>query len=452
MTIDSQWIAALKRDIPLAFTPTPPFVPDAIFCDGQIRLMSPVTEEIRTWDDYIHQQYERYLSNCFGSGVATVILAFDDYNHVPVAKAMTQTKRRSKVPQVNFADRDCLPPCVPAGDEWAHCICNRAFKTKVIHLVTHTLGVRTAHTLSPGQALIIDWQGHPVRYTSDALPDHLTDLEWLGESDVKFARYAEMFPALQVDSIDGDSIPIALLKMEAGFTGNFSVLRMHTRVDPLPKKRLVTGEPAQPRTPAKRVFEYVDIRKLHQGILKHVIPRKADRRHAISMLVALIGLTGTDFTRGLPLVSGKTVYEMLPELWPGLTQAHDSDEEGLVSGYPAALQGTSGKPGCTPSCTCNTEGWTLKPEVTPDALVARIYQIKFHSHVTPGPYAAVSRQIAASKLGERTKAAIPSQAVLECTARNVNWLLTYWRQLAFPDPVQPRFGYVRRRGVVGHAD
>lgn len=36
----------------------------------------------------------------------------------------------------------------------------------------------------------------------------------LGEADVKFVRYADLFQRLMVDSIDGDSIPIALVHHE----------------------------------------------------------------------------------------------------------------------------------------------------------------------------------------------------------------------------------------------
>lgn len=189
------------------------------------------------------------------------------------------------------------------------------------------------------------------------------------------------------------------------------------------------------------MYEYVDVRALYKGILRHVVPRRArgfggpaldspagpDPMHGenpqvISMLVALIGVTGTDFTRGLPLVSGKTVYEMIPELWAGLARAYDPSRQGL------------------------------DPDVAPDALFARIYALKFATHVTPGSFAAVSGQIARSKLGERTKAAIPPEQALACNARNINWLLAYWRQLSFPDPLQPQFGYTLRRGVVCHAD
>ncbi len=49
----------------------------------------------------------------------------------------------------------------------------------------------------PGQALIIDYQGTPTRYTCDGPPALVEGLIPLGEADVKFPRYAQMFRSLQ---------------------------------------------------------------------------------------------------------------------------------------------------------------------------------------------------------------------------------------------------------------
>jgi hypothetical protein len=46
-----------------------------------------------------------------------------------------------------------------------------------------------------------------VRRELDGLPP-------LGEADVKFTRYADLYQRLMVDSIDGDSVPIALMHHE----------------------------------------------------------------------------------------------------------------------------------------------------------------------------------------------------------------------------------------------
>jgi len=39
MTIDSSWLACFKSEAPHAFSQRAPFKPNAIFSDGQIRLM-----------------------------------------------------------------------------------------------------------------------------------------------------------------------------------------------------------------------------------------------------------------------------------------------------------------------------------------------------------------------------------------------------------------------------
>ena len=90
MTIDSSWIACLKEEAPDAFTSLPPFAPDAVFCDGQIKLMCPAVGELFTWADYIFRQFSRGLQRYLDTGTDCVVLAFDDYRHVPSAKYMTQ--------------------------------------------------------------------------------------------------------------------------------------------------------------------------------------------------------------------------------------------------------------------------------------------------------------------------------------------------------------------------
>ena len=145
-----------------------------------------------------------------------------------------QVKRRRHLPPVEFHARDALPPCVPAGERWAQCISNRTFKSKVIQLVIHRL-TSTLDTLLPGdsQCLIVDYMGAPVRFSKLAPPTPLSGATMsapLGEADVKFVRYADMFEKLQVDSVDGDSIPIALLHMERGGLGQISVLRLETKL------------------------------------------------------------------------------------------------------------------------------------------------------------------------------------------------------------------------------
>jgi len=420
MTIDSSWIACLKEEAPLAFTQRPPFLPDAVFIDGQIRLMPASVEGVVSWEDYIQRQFERHVAKYFSRGVPCVVLAFDDYSHVPAAKNMTQAKRRRNLPSLDFNARDCLPPCVPTGEHFTRCISNRAFKSKVIQLVIHRLTTNLA--CSDGQSLVVDYTGVPTQHFSRAsgLPPRAFPgvAGGLGEADVKFVPYADLFPKLQVDSVDGDTIPIALLQMERGCASLISVLRLQTRVkggdeEPPATKRLKTG----------RVYEYVDVRALYEYLVCMVVPQSmagsslvtSHVGHEISMLVCLIGLSGTDFTRGLPLVSGKSLYEFLPDLWMRLCRSYD----------PGARQ--------------------LEPDSALELLVSRIYHRKFSNHAPDSDLGSVMGSLKQSKLSEKTKNGLPSAEVVLCTVKNVNWLLRYWHELCPPDPVQPEFGFWRTR-------
>ena len=201
MTIDSSWLAGMKGDAPDAFTTHAPFAPQGVFIDGQIRLMCPTSvAQTLTWDQYVYNQFERPVEKYLGVGVRGVVLAFDDYAHVPAAKSMTQIKRRRNIPVVEFSDRSQLPPTVPVGEQWGACISNRTFKTMVIKMAIDQLVQRIPKMLGEGQSFIVDYQGAPVRYTREGMTV-LDGFEGLGEADVKFPRYTCMFPFLQVRNL-----------------------------------------------------------------------------------------------------------------------------------------------------------------------------------------------------------------------------------------------------------
>lgn len=300
-----------------------------------------------------------------------------------------------------------------------------------IHRLTHVL------RLSGGQSLIVDYRGQPVQHLPDGRRVVLAELAPLGEADVKFARYSTMFDRLLVDSVDGDSVAIALLLREREGDGGaqVSIYRMETRLPgskQLPPAGVKRAAPEKERR--KRTYEYVNIPMLYDMLRCMVAPQcdecsrmETHEGHEAAMLVALIGLTGTDFTRGLPLVGAKSVYEALPHLWVRLARAFD----------PRTGQ--------------------LDPERTVDLVVAALYQIKFRKHTPAGGGVGLEPVLAAlrgSGLSERTRGMLPTAPALLCTVRNVNWLLRYWAELAPPDPVQPQFGFARDRpgGAVRYAD
>lgn len=216
MTIDSTWLCAFKEELPHAFTKKRPFDPDAAFVDGQIRLMQGAQSEPLTWDDFIYRQFSRHLQRMYDV-CDVVVLAFDNYEHVPAAKGMTQAKRRKNIPALPFSAHSELPCMVPDGERWIQCIANRTFKTRVIDLVILRLPAILL-TGYPNRRLIIDYQ-EPVEYRVNPREGGIsrTILEGMpamGEADLKFTRHADRFGSLLVDSIDGDSIPIALIHHE----------------------------------------------------------------------------------------------------------------------------------------------------------------------------------------------------------------------------------------------
>ena len=350
-------------------------------------------------------------------------------------------KRRKNIPIMPFAPNAELPCMVPEGQAWTHCISNRTFKTRVIDLVL----LRLPHMLlqgHPKRRLILDYQA-PVEMRCDPQDGSiqsraLPGFPVMGEADLKFTRYAGAFGSLLVDSIDGDSIPIALMYHEMSLRqgvppGAISVYRMELR---LPgeqkkkntaeaKKRLADGTVKAVSSPPRRAYEYVNIHALYAG-LKDVIAQSTGRialtshaGHEMGMLISLIALTGTDFSRNMPQMSGRSVYQWLGDLWPTLAMAYD------------------------PSARC------MRVDVATNLLVGLMYRTKFNRHV--GAHAGVTgtgglslllAQLQSSEiLSARVKQTLPTYERVECTVRNANWVLSYWTCEPSPDPIDPTFGF-----------
>jgi len=140
--------------------------------------------------------------------------------------------------------------------------------------------------------------------------------------------------------------------------------------------------------------------------------------HEVTMLTALVALTGTDFTRKLPQLTGRTVYNWLPDVWPSLALAYDPGSMELREG-PA------------------------------QDLVALLYRVKFPRHAHSPRLEDVLRELREASIGDKTKATLPTCERVAVTVRNVNWVLAYWTCQPAPDPLQPAYGY--RAGANGAA-
>ncbi len=131
MTINADFFKLVKEGCPCAFSEEPPVRPDTVFIDGQVKLMK--VTQIDTWAVSFAVQFFKTIENGFALGASTVVLAFDDYRHVPVSKTMTQVKRAKQKIVFPFAQTSCLPSKMP--EDWGSAMANRTFKIKVISKV-----------------------------------------------------------------------------------------------------------------------------------------------------------------------------------------------------------------------------------------------------------------------------------------------------------------------------
>ena len=143
----------------------------------------------------------------------------------------------------------------------------------------------------------------------------------------------------------------------------------------------------------RRTFKYVNIPQLHSAI-REVFAQSMGRlqspthsQHLMSMLLALIGLTGTDFTRNMPQLSGRSVFGFLPDLLLPLMRSYD----------PATGQ--------------------LDVDSATDRLVACLYATKYATHIKAPPASLhhVFETLHHSKLSQRTRDTLPSVGRVVCT-------------------------------------
>ena len=153
----------------------------------------------------------------------------------------------------------------------------------------------------------------------------------------------------------------------------------------------------------------------------------------IKLFITILGLCGTDFTRNLPLISPQKIWAALPLV----IQTFQMEDH-------ARIHMAQGK-----------------------RIIELLYAEAFPKHIdtfsrrSVWSQAQVLRTCAcvpdwaltqgrpqASKLGQRNKALIPTDARIACTLRNLNFLLSYWLEFQAPDPVQD-FGFrLDDRGAV----
>jgi hypothetical protein len=154
----------------------------------------------------------------------------------------------------------------------------------------------------------------------------------------------------------------------------------------------------------------------------------------IKLFITILGLCGTDFTRNLPLISPQKIWAALPLVvqtfrMEAQARIHMAQGKRIIEllyaeAFPKHID------------TFSKRSVWSQAQVIP-----RFALCVLHGHAD-----GVGSQ--ASKLGQRNKALIPTDARIACTLRNLNFLLAYWLEFQAPDPVQD-FGFrLDDRGAV----
>jgi len=186
-----------------------------------------------------------------------------------------------------------------------------------------------------------------------------------------------------------------------------------------------------------RANEWVDVDLLREGIsiaifqmaMPPLVPWQDWQLHC---LIVLIALTGTDFSRNLPLVKPKKLWAIVSDIMPALIRCFRMQAEQPEAEQPEAV---------APKVYVDVEQ-------TIETLVPSIYKGIFPAHVRDSQsFGATMASIRASKLGERTKQLLPSEGRAACTVCNANFLLEYWT-LAKPDSMKKGFGFRIEGGAV----
>ena len=336
-----------------------------------------------------------------------MVLAFDDRRHVPRAKAITQLKRRANVQIIEFTEMDVLPNNVPIV--WKEAILNQCFRNRVIELVCANVP-RLIEPPPSGCTLVIDWLDvREYRYseetpepTETVLSAEVYDGNRVGEADIKFAYWMRRLQCpMLIEATDGDYIPIALGLKACDVQAPVWILKSWK---------------------AESGYEYIDVEGVYT-FLQHKFRRASRGRQCcplweIKLFITLLGLSGTDFTRSLPLISPQRMWDNLPLI----IQAFDMETSDTIS----LPQGKR--------------------------IVELLYADAFPKHIDSFTRRSIWQQVQGSKLGVRTKTQVPTDKRILCTLRNLNFLMAYWLRSHAP-PATEEYGFREDgAGVLGWAD
>ena len=266
------------------------------------------SDSITTWQQFLHRQFYFTIDQAFSNGARVVVLAFDNYDFVPSAKAPTQRKRCSHHASIRFDGKQDLPPIPP--DDWGSALRNRAFKTKVMSMVMLNVLHEFSKKLTTDgpKTLVLDWQVQPeIIGRPIDLPATVGSADQKrGECDIKAFAWMNLGIPLLILSTDGDFLPMGMLQIEQKMRNEEAVPsiylhRMKTRVDT--KKRTAGGV-------LKREYEFVNVNALCSYIQQHVlcVDDTLSRARVFSFVVASCGC---DFAMSLPNIGPIKLWQVL---------------------------------------------------------------------------------------------------------------------------------------------
>jgi hypothetical protein len=321
----------------------------------------------------------------------------------------------------------------------------------------------TLLSADPHRRFVVDYKC-AVEYSHETphTPTPLSDLVPLGESDVKFVRYVERYGNALVHAVDGDYLIIALLYYTACGLRDDNRIFLYRQLSRLgagdgssdAAKSGKRKEPVQPSNPPSKKC-WVDMQLLFAVVARSVwqahptgggnrivrIPdsdrpvnprtqRPFTDADAVYSAVCLMLCAGTDFSRPLPLLGPKRLWESLPLVVDAMlrdsgNQAADTPTPLNVDLFAADVLGTIYK-------TVFAKHIATPPSCDGDSPIQSLSHILQQLRTAP-------------KLASSTTRRLPEAKQVRVTLQNIAWVIQYW--LAYnsrvPSPLDGRHGFVR---------
>lgn len=434
MTIDSGWVKVLKNGKAAAFTDCAPLKPTTVFIDGQIKLMKAA--HITTWQQFIKFQFFNTIEKAFDTGANIVVLGFDNYKHVPLAKNMTQRKRSQHVPIMNFDQHDELPAILP--EYWDAAMRNRSFKVKVMSMVTNN--VRAKYQSQVHRTVILDFVddievlGRQIELPSifkQAKDDGV--ILKRGECDIKAFSYTDFGPLL-IHSTDGDFVPMALVQIERALQENRKVpiIMLHRIKIQTGQKRaiaeVIDKQDTKTRKPSRHL-EFVNMNMLY-AFLRSEIPNTVQPAH---MFAGMVAMTGCDFTQNLPQLGPARLWNNRHHLCPVNQATRRRDANPSSMSYIMYM-----------ICSAYMQLFSHK------AVARQIMKLPTDSEDAITQYDGIFEKIVScQKIAESVRGSLWQSSRMLAHAKNTAWTLQYWGCLQdAPDALSGDWGYRWKKGQV----